>query len=101
MKILDDIGKMCGPATKRVAKGAQKLYGNPIYECGEALHNRLADIATTCGGAFYGSCSAKLDGTLEDCPAFGPAIEFNRWKEGETQKKIAELEAKVKKLGGD
>jgi hypothetical protein len=32
------------------------------------------------------------------CPAFGPAVEFNRWKEAKTQTRIEELEAKIKKL---
>jgi hypothetical protein len=98
MKILDEIGKVCVPVTSRVAVGARKLYGNPMYECGEVLHKQLTVIATTCNSAFYAPCSMQLGGAVEMCPAFGPAVEFNRWKELETQKRIGELEAKIKKL---
>jgi hypothetical protein len=98
MKILDEIGKVCVPVTSRVAKGARMLYGNPMYECGEALHERLTEIATTCKSAFYAPCSEQLGGAVDVCPAFGPAVEFNRWKEAKTQTRIEELEAKIKKL---
>ncbi len=98
MKILDRINKLIGPEISRVASGAQKLNGSPIYGCGEELHGKLTEIAKECKAKFYAPCSSKLGEAVEVCPAFFPATGYYRWKDLRTQDRIEELENKITKL---